>query len=271
MDTFKPSFLEQMVAVHGPCELLIRYFSFVEAAARERGVALTLRTDFDRLFALSRRHRDSWPPLSPIFNPEHNALDGETAFWIEGVDGRGETVAANAARLYDLGDRSLADELRSLRIFYDDPTPHVAAGEAVEVTAPSTARIHGRVTFAGALWVRPDYRRHGFAKIIPRLTRSYALTRWNTPVFWTYIDPALDAAGLTQTYGYSHSEDRISTHMPTWRGDYDVLFLSMSRATLIQNVADVLDGTRTGFSRSMETHIVNNSPTLAHQGISTRS
>jgi hypothetical protein len=234
-------------------------------------VTLRLSTDFDRLIDLNKQHHDSWPPLSPIFNPKHNSLGHKTAFWIEGVNGRGETVVTNAARMYDLGDRSLADQLRSLRIFYDDPAPHIAAGETAEITAPSAACIRGRVTFAGALWVRPDYRRFGFSKIMPRLTRSYALTRWDSPMFWTYIDRALDAAGLTQAYGYSHSEDRLITHMPTWRGDYDVLFLSMSRDTLIHNVASMLDETMTGFSRSIDMHMVKRSPPLDLQGMSTRS
>jgi hypothetical protein len=271
MDTIKRDFLERVIPVQGPHGLLRRYFAFADAAARERGVTLTLRTDFDRLIVLNRQHRDSWPLLSPIFNPEHNALDDKSAFWIEGVDAWGETVLTNAARIYDLGDRSLADELRSLRIFYDHPGPKLAAGEAVEVTAPSAARIRGRVTFAGALWVRPDFRGFGFAKIVPRLTRSWALTQWDSPMYWTYIDQALDAIGLTQAYGYSHSENRIQTHMPTWRGDYDVLFLSMNRETLTHNIRCSLTRTETGASRSSEMHIVKRSPPFAHQGMSTRS
>jgi GNAT superfamily N-acetyltransferase len=125
-----------------------------------------------------------------------------------------------------------------LRVFYDDPTPSAANGETVEVAAPSAEHFYGRITFSGAVWVRPDYRRHGITRIVPRLTRACAFTRWNTPLFWAYIDHDLDQIGVTRAYGSWHVEDGISTHMPSWRGDHRILFLSMGQATLIRDIAD---------------------------------
>lgn len=266
-----PDILNQIPLVHGPRDLLSRYLAFADERTRDLGVRLRVRRDFDRLIALNEQCSDSWPKLSPIFNPRYNDLSGGRAFWIEGIDRSGDTVLTNAARLYELGDRSLADELRSLRVFYDDPSPFVAAGEAVEVTAPSATRIVGRVTFAGALWIRPDYRRFGLATIMPRLTRSCALTAWNSPNFWTYVDRKLDEVGLTQAYGYSHSEDRIITHMRTWRGDYEVLLLSQDRDMLLAAVESALEKSGTGSARCRDMHIAKNSPPLERHGMSTRS
>jgi hypothetical protein len=233
----RPSLFDQISFVHGPRDLLSRYVALAEKEMRELGVWLRVSADFHRLIALNRQNRDSWPLLSPIFNPKFNDLTGGKAFLIEGVDRLGDTVITSAGRLYDHGNRSLADDLRSLRVFCDDPAPHVAAGERVEVDAPSAEHFYGHIMFSGAVWVRPDYRRHGVTKIVPRLTRSYALTRWNTPVFWAYIDHDLDEIGVTRAYGSWHVEDGIMTHMPSWRGDHRILFLSMGQTSLIRDIA----------------------------------
>lgn len=253
--------VEQMGLAHGPRDLIARYINFADHAARDLGLRLRLSWDFERLVALNQQHRDSWEPLSPIFNPKYNALCRDNAFIIEGTDELGRTVMTSAGRLYDHGDRSIADELRSLRVFYDDPAPQIAAGETVEVTAPTAEHLCGRVMFSGSVWVRPDYRRRGLTKIIPRLTRSYAFTRWNTPVFWAGISHNLDQIGVTRAYGSWHVEERIRTHMPSWCADHDILFLSMGQATLIRDIAGSVEAyeLRTGTSRWIDSAIANRS------------
>lgn len=269
----EPSLVEQMDLFYGPRDLIARYVAFADRAARDLGVRLRLSRDLDHLIALNQQHRDSWPLLSPIFNPKHNALRRDNAFLIEGVDEFGATVMTSAGRLYDHGDRSLADELRSLRIFYDEPAHHAAAGESVEVSAPTAEHLCGRIMFSGAVWVRPDYRRHGLTKIIPRLTRSYALAQWNTPVFWAYIDHDLDEIGVTRAYGSWHVEERITTHMPSWRGDHDILFLSMGQATLIRDIAGSVEAyeLKAGASRWIDSAIANQSLVADRHGMMSRS
>lgn len=264
------SILRQIVISHGPRDLLARYFTYADAVARDLGIRLRLCWDFERLYALNAEQRDSWPRLSPIFNPEHNPITPENAFFIDGVDESGETVVTSAGRLYDHGDRSIADELRSLRVFYDDPAPYLGSGDSIDVTAPSAEHICGRVMFSGSVWVRPDYRRHGLTKIIPRLTRSYAMTRWNTPVFWGVVEHDLDEIGVTRAYGSWHAENKIATHMGSWRGDLDFLFLSMGQATLIRDIAR--STAHAGVtSRWMETAIANRSEPRYVHGNSSRS
>jgi GNAT superfamily N-acetyltransferase len=200
-------------------------------------------------------------------------LRRDNAFIIEGVDEDGAAVMTSAGRLYDHGDRSIADDLRSLRVFYDRPEAHVAAGESVEVTAPAAQHLCGRVMFSGAVWVRPDYRRHGLTKIIPRLTRSYALAQWNTPVFWAYIDHDLEEIGVARAYGSWHVEDRIATHMANWRGDHDVLFMSMGQATLIRDIAGSVEAyeLKTGAARWIDSAIAKQSLLSDRQGMTSRS
>ena len=70
----RPTLFDQITFVHGPRDLLVRYVAFAEEQMRELGVQLKVSADFDRLIALNRQHRDSWPLLSPIFNPKFNDL-----------------------------------------------------------------------------------------------------------------------------------------------------------------------------------------------------
>jgi len=66
----------------GPDASLRRYFTFADEAARERGVQLRVRTDFDRLLEIREQHSESFPRVSPIFDPTSNILTPRSAFWI---------------------------------------------------------------------------------------------------------------------------------------------------------------------------------------------
>lgn len=265
--------LDQVDLAHGPRDLLAQYMTVADRSARELGLRLRLTRDFEGLFRLNQRHRDSWPKLSSIFDPRHNALRRDNSFLIEGIDEFGEVIMTSAGRLYDHGDRSVADDLRSLRVFYDDPAEHIAAGEKVTVTAPMAEHLCGRVMFSGAVWVKPDFRRHGLTKIIPRLTRSVALALWNTPVFWAYIDHDLAEIGVARAYGSWHVEERISTHMASWRGEHDILFMSMGQATLIRDIARSVEAyeMRVGAARRMDSAIASRSLQPERQGMINRS
>ena len=177
--------LDQITLLHGPHDLLGRFFLIADTAARDRGVKLRLRADFDGLVELNRRHRESWTAMSPIFDPAQSNLRIDSAFWLEAYDDEGDTVAAHAARLFDWTKTNAVDEIRDLRVFYDDPSPHIAAGESVELDGAAVARIRGRNVYGGALWVRPDYRRRGLTTIMPRISRTYAFTRWDTEFLWS--------------------------------------------------------------------------------------
>jgi hypothetical protein len=264
--------LDQIDFIHGPRELLSRYIAFAEDAMRDIGVRLRISRDFRRLISLNKQHRDSWSPLLPIFNPSYCATVEDDGFWIEGFDECGATVVTSAGRRYSFGDRSLASELQSLRVFYDHPEPYVTAGGQVEVAAPSASRIFGRSMLSGALWVRPDYRRHGLTKIIPRLMRSCALARWNTPMFWMMIAPELDRIGVTRAYGSWQVEPRILMRLPTSQREIEALFCTMTQATFLRDITVPAEdyGEPIANSRWIDKHTTNSS-SFARHGSRTRS
>lgn len=236
------SLLDQITLVHGPHELLGRHFTMADAAAREWGLRLRLRSDFDVLMELNRENRDSWPPLAPIFDPAHSILRIDSAFWLEGIDDRGETVVTESARFFDFKNTTAIDEIRSLRLFYADPVPHIAAGEGIDIDAPAATVVRGRTMHGGSIWVRPDWRRSGLTRIISRVCAAYALTRWNTAFTWGFVEPRMHAAGLSQAYGPHEAADGLTVRL-AWRSNLRLVLIWMSTSALLADLARGLDNT----------------------------
>src|SRR5690242_6743032 len=91
-----PNILDQAELIHGPRDLLSRYIAYADDTARDLGVRLRISRDFDRLVALNRQHSDSWPALPPLFDPKFSSITRNSAFFVEGIDDRGDTVVTSA-------------------------------------------------------------------------------------------------------------------------------------------------------------------------------
>jgi GNAT superfamily N-acetyltransferase len=234
------SLIDQITLVHGPRELLKRYFLIVDEALRARGVTARLRTDFERLVEINHQHRDSWPAFIPMFDPAHNSLRIDDSFWIEGVDETGCPVVTHAARLYDWDDTTLEAELTSLRAFFRAPEPHVANGDFIRVIAPAAQSIRGRVMGGGAVWVRPDHRGKGLATLLPKVSRAYALTRWNIVGNWAVMEPRIRDEGLAARHGFNE-EEMIIFQLKAWREHLPMLLVWMTREEAFSHIAAVVD------------------------------
>ncbi len=209
----RPRLPDQVTLVHGPHAVLGRFLLLADRAARDRGVYLSLEDDFDALLALNEANRAHWHPLAPSFHPRCSAIDGDNGFWILGRNEDGEAVLTQVVRYYPLNDTSLADELRTLRFFYADPARHAQRGERCEVSAPTAARIRGRVVNSGGTWFRPDYRGRGLASIVPRMARAIALSRWDTDFAFSLVLRRLAEKGASRRYGFRQVEYAVD-----WRG-----------------------------------------------------
>lgn len=100
---------------------------------------------------------------------------------------------------------------------------------------------------SGIVWVRPDHRRLGLPELF-RGWRAYALTSWDTPMFWGLIKQEHDNIGLTQACGSWRLGGRLVIHMPSWQGDVSPLFLWMDRDTLIADIETAGDHATVGTS-----------------------
>jgi GNAT superfamily N-acetyltransferase len=243
---------DQVTLVHGPHDLLGRYFLIADQAARDLGVRLRLRADFEGLIEATGRDPGGWPARNPIYDPRHSNLRLDNAFWVEGIDHAGDTAIVHAARLYDWPETTVEAELRSLRVFYEDPAPHLATGEHVDIDEAEPTPVRGPAMWCGALWVRPDYRRRGLTRIIPRVTHAYAYTRWGTGHTWILVEPQTNAGGLPKANGPFRVHKPLLVSL-AFRGDLPALLLGMSAEAMLADLEGLVDQARTDSSRRMET------------------
>jgi hypothetical protein len=195
----------QLKVKYGPAGLLGRFFLWADTAARDRGVTLSFGS-LQELIEANKANSDSWRPLVPVFDEALGGVTPETVFVLIGRNKDGQVVATQAARLYEWPETSLKDEANSLRMFYADPDAAFARGDRCEVTAPVAEKITGRVIFSGAIWYRRDFRGKDLGTILPRISRAYALTRWNTDFTIGMLADAVIAGGLAERAGYTKVE-----------------------------------------------------------------
>jgi hypothetical protein len=209
-----------------------------DRAARARGVFLSFGA-LDELVGVNHDNRDSWRPLIPIFDPHAGGFSEETGFCILGRNSRGEVVAAQAARLYEFDRITFYDAATSLRLYYRDPEMARQRGEACIVTAAATRQITGRVVFSGGGWYRPDYRGLFLSSILPRISRAYAFTRWNSDVTVSMMAEGVVRGGMAERCGYTNIDWDISIKNFAI-GDLRFAFVWMETQQLLQDVDDFL-------------------------------
>jgi len=190
---------------YGPVGLLGRFFLWADTAARDRGVTLSFGSLQD-LIETNRDNSDSWRPLVPVFDEALGGVTPETAFVLIGRNKHGEVVATQAARFYDWPETSFKDEATSLRMFYADPEAAFARQDRCEITTPIAEKITGRVIFSGAIWYRRDFRGKDLGTILPRISRAYAFTTWNTDFTIGILADGVIAGGLAARAGYTKVE-----------------------------------------------------------------
>lgn len=195
--------LDELVLEHGPVDKIGRFLLIAESQMRQRGIHLSFAT-FQDLVDTNTRNKESWLSLYPAFDPRLNNLDDDSAFCILGRDAQGDVVLTHAARLYRWPDTTFAREAVSLRYLYDDPAPHIAAGETCEVTARIADRITGDAIFTGAVWYRPDFRKLMLAPIMSRITRYIAFSRWRNDMSFALMSKAVIDGGFPERCGVPH-------------------------------------------------------------------
>lgn len=263
------SLLDQITVVHGPHALLNRYFAAAEEIARGAGVRIRIHGDFRGLVELNRQHQSSWTPMSPMFDPAHSRLRADTAFWVEAVDHDGHTVATHAQRLFVWPETTLEDEVRSLRVFYADPSPHVAAGEYITITAPIAKRMTGRTMYGGVLWTHPDWRRRGLVRILPRISRAYGFTRWLPDFMWAFVEQKVRRMGIPHASGPFTVEEGMVFRLG-FREEFPGIVMWMTPADLLADIAAIVAQAAAASERPIDRPRIA-TPLRSDHGISTRS
>lgn len=233
------SILHDIVVEHGPPRLLGELFLTAATAAERCGVTLEFAT-LRELVEANRANVDNWPhivtlydeTLCPVTNPDDT-------FAILGRDASGDVVTANAGRFYDWTATSIAEELRSLRLFYAEPDSMRQPGETFYLPSDDASCIRGRVAYVGAAWVRPSHRGLGLSAILPRLAKGYALTRWQPEWITSLMSASNFGRGLNSKFGYPHA-DTSGRWTNSLQGNLGCSILWMSRDELVDDIAEAL-------------------------------
>ncbi|HEV2676235.1 MAG TPA: hypothetical protein VGV37_17050 [Aliidongia sp.] len=263
-------FTEELRVHHGPKREIGRFLLQGDRALNELGLKLYLSHDLRRLFKVNRRHLDSWAPLMPVFDPVQSDIQAHHAFMFELHDAKGEIVATQVSRLLDLEATTLAAELEHLRLFYRDPASQAGPSERIEVTAPKASDITGRVALSGGLWYRPDWRGKGLSWILPRMTRTLALTNWDPDHVISFVEQGPVDHGILVSYGLPDSEPWIRIR-DSYRPVVDLLLTWRHKTDLTADVAVYLADLSKRRERVCEVPDTQYSPELVRQGSRRRS
>jgi len=230
--------LDRIQLRHGPVGRLGRFLLLADQAATDRGVHLELHSDMTTLIDANREMQSVWgAPMVPIFNPSQSDLSADNAFWISGRDDNGMIVATQAARFFDMSATCAAEELSSLRLFFADPAPHIAAGARCTVDCPPARAITGRVTYSGGGWYHPKFRGNGLSRILPRISRALAYSRWNTDYTFSVVETVLVEKNVYRSYGYrDHSPSIVLSG--SYREDMQLELIWMPTETLLADMDD---------------------------------
>jgi len=226
---------------HGPAPLLSRYILESDRQARDLGVRLRIRYDFDELLRINERESapgGSWYKLPIMFDPRYADLSPENSYWISGENAYGEIVLTQAGRIYYWPETTLADEARLM--FFGGREE----GQQCEVTAPIAHLISGVVFYGGALWLHPDLRRRFPAGQPGRIGRAYAASRW--PVDWSisFMAPALIAKGHAARCGFKGTDYSVKYPASPW-GDLEFGITSLSANEAYEDFVSFLEGEET--------------------------
>jgi hypothetical protein len=220
---------------HGPARLLAKFVLEGDKAARQLGIHLRLRHDFEELRYINRQQvaRQTWFPLVKTYDPQYNDLTPDNSYWISGEDEHGEIVLTQAGRVYYWPETTLQEQARSM--FYAG----CEADQCCLVTAPAAKLITGVALCAGAHWIRPDFRGQRLSHLLARLGRAYALARW--PVDWAIalVAPILIEKGVSSGYGYKHASRSIFFPGSQW-GNLEVVLAYLSAEEAYEDMAEFL-------------------------------
>ncbi len=244
-ESYAVPLLDAVTVDHGPPDLLGRFFTLADRTMRDRGLRLAYCGDFAILRAINEANRDSWYPLIPAFD-QRGGAGAHNAYFFIAYDGN-EVVATQVGRVYDMVG-GFTEHCRSLRLMYDDPGK-AGSGEVCTLTADAARAgdgIRGRVVFSGGTWCKPGKARgRGFASLLARLSRAFALARFGTDWTVSTVRKSHIAGGLLGAYGYTRLayewkwKSQLSPGAPSSTDD-PIGLVHMPREELLTDLANYL-------------------------------
>lgn len=214
---------------HGPAPLLARFVLRGDRAARDLGVRLRLRHDFDELVDINRYlvAKGLWYPLINMFDPEYTDLLPENAYWLSGEDEYGNIVLTWAARVFYWPETTLADHIGIMLCEKRDRPRSAVLTREAEI---GLRQVSGVVFWGGSYWIHPEFRHRRLSPLVGRLGRAFAVSRW--PVDWVMclVERKTLEGGYVGGYGYRHVVGGIGFPGSQFKGEVLAVYLSADEA-----------------------------------------
>lgn len=242
LTTSRTHFLDHITVEHGPPHTLASFFARSYAEVLECGQRLEF-SNLATLHAANQDNLDSWSNIIPIFDPQYGEANDQNCVTLLARNRGGEIVCTQSIRLINVPD-NLYKMTESLRIFYGKEAEARyrrteerwnAEGRARDVMAT----LNGSIAYSGAAWCHPSIRGGHLARLLVRICRAYALTKWNAPYTVTYMAEGVVKGGFAQKVGHRHIEWSISARN-CCVGNVDVAFLWLTRDEAIDDLNNYL-------------------------------
>ena len=203
------SLIDSIEINHGPVGMLGRFFLLADQLITDLGITIN-RASLADLAGLQSAHKSSWALFPPMLDVRLSAIPEDMSYALVGRNAAGDIVCAQGGRIYSTGDRSLADIVQDQSFFYATGSIPLLNAPRIALSAPSASVITGTFVYSGALWVRPDYRGQRLSRLLPRLSRAFALAHWNTRFTIALVSEQIAKSSLFEMYGYQKIEPKFS-------------------------------------------------------------
>jgi hypothetical protein len=195
------AFLDELEVYQEPRALLARYFLAANAGLKRQGIELR-KVSFDQLAKVFLDNQDSWPSFPPFFDTRYAPVPDHAAAAFVAYNEAGEAIATTAVRVFDFSGTNLKHEIESLRFFYGGGSADRSSRVLCTISGGFAEQLSGQALYAGAYWVRPDYRGCGLGLLVPGLSRYYALARWPVDYKITFGSKTFLAPQIRELYQY---------------------------------------------------------------------
>lgn len=133
-------------------------------------------------------------------------------------DRDGEVVATNGVRLYRL-QRSLADHLSTLSLFYANPIEQMLGGEYLVLEGEAreyASRVTGSAVWTGCFWVRRDHRgaASNVSNFMTFAVRLLAAMHYGRTITFSLVESWLRKQAAAQKIGAPSIYERVVWHRP---------------------------------------------------------
>lgn len=228
-------FLESLRIDHGPLPLLGRFFAAGDMALAEKGISLTLGTLTDALDT-QMANEASWHSFPPMLDVRLSDVGRDESYCLLGRDETGEVVTVQCGRIYR-GSERLSEWIDSGKFVYG--TKPARNDYRFRISAPAVDIIGGTFVYSGALWIHPRHRGSKLAGVLVRLSRAYALARWDTAYTMAFVSDAMSNSPMPAIYGYRQLEPGVTVNLSDgtiWSG----LLMWMGRDELMADLTRFL-------------------------------